>query len=85
MNTALNTRALAFAGAATGALAILACFTLGTMLRRPDPWMALFVGSGPTVGGWLLGIAEGALVGLFEGTLIGLFYNLFSRPSRGRA
>jgi hypothetical protein len=35
MNTALNTRALAFAGAATGALAILACFTLGTLLGRP--------------------------------------------------
>ncbi len=36
MNTALNTRALAFAGLATGALAILACFTPGTLLGRPD-------------------------------------------------
>ena len=77
MNTALNTRALAFAGAATGALAILACFTLGTLLGRPDPWMALFVGSGPTL--------EGALVGLFEGTLIGVFYNYFAKPIRGQA
>lgn len=61
MNSALDIRALAFAGAATGALAILACFTQSTMLGRPDPWMALFVGSGPTVGGWLIGIGEGAV------------------------
>lgn len=80
MNITLNTRALAFAGAATGALAILACFTLGTLLGRPDPWMTLFVGSGPTLGGWLIGIAEGAAVGLLEGTLVGVFYNLFARP-----
>jgi hypothetical protein len=80
MNTALNIRALAFAGAVTGALAILACFALGSLLGRPDPWMALFVGSGPTLGGWMIGIAEGALVGLFEGALIGVFYNRFARP-----
>ncbi len=84
MNATLNTRALALAGAATGALVILACFTLGTFLGRPDPWMALFVGSGPTVGGWLIGIAEGALVGLFEGALIGVFYNRFAGPARGQ-
>ncbi len=81
MNTALSTRALALAGASTGALLILACFTLGTFLGRPDPWMALFVGSGPTVGGWLIGIAEGALAGLFEGALVGVFYNRFAGPA----
>ena len=85
MNTALNTRALAFAGAATGALVILLCFTLGAFRGRPDPWMAPFVGSGPTVGGWLIGMAEGALMGFFEGAVIAVFYNRFVRPARGQA
>ena len=84
MNTVLNIRALALAGAVTGALVILACFTLGSFLGRPDPWMALFAGSGPTVGGWLIGIAEGALVGLLEGALVGVFYNRFVGPARGQ-
>jgi hypothetical protein len=40
MNTALNTRARAFAGAITGALASLACFTPGTSsdVRTPG-WL----------------------------------------------
>jgi len=85
MNTALNTRALAFAGAATGGLVTLACFVVGAFLGRPDPWMALFAGSGPSVGGWLIGIAEGALVGLLAGAVIAVFYNRFAGPPRGQA
>ncbi len=80
MNAVLNTRALVLAGAITGAVVIAVCFGLYAVLGRPDPWMELFVGSGPSVGGWLVGMLEGALVGALEGILIGFFYNRFAAP-----
>jgi hypothetical protein len=81
MNGSLNARALALAGAAASAMLVLLCFALYAALGRPDPWRELFVGSAPTVMGWLIGIAEGALVGLFLGAAVGILYNRFS-PSR---
>lgn len=40
--------------------------------------MDLFIGSGPTLGGWIVFIAEGAGVGALVGWLVGLFYNRFA-------
>ena len=63
MNTQLNTRALALAGALAVAVLNVVCLAIYAVAGRPDPWMDLFIGSGPTVGGWLVFIVEGAAVG----------------------
>lgn len=72
MNTQLNTRALA---------ASALCFTIYLVAGRPDPWMQLFIGSGPTVSGWIIGIAEGAVVFAVGGALIGFFYNRLAKTA----
>ncbi len=81
MHTALNTKALALAGAGVGAIVLALCFALYAVAGRPDPWMQLFLGTGPTLGGWLVGIAEAALVGGLTGALVGFFYNRFAKPA----
>lgn len=75
MNTLLNGRALALAGAAAGAVITALCFAIYAVLGRPDPWMDLFIGSGPTPGGWLVGIAETAVFGALTGWLVAAVYN----------
>lgn len=62
MNTQLNTRALALAGALAVAVLNVVCLAIYAVAGRPDPWTDLFIGSGPTVGGWLVFIVEGAAV-----------------------
>ena len=81
MITKLNTRALAFAGAIASAVLTLACFTIYAVAGRPDPWMALVIGSGPTVGGWLIGIVELGLVGALLGGVVGAVYNRFVKTA----
>ena len=81
MNTQLNSRALAVSGAMAGAIIIALCFTIYLAAGQPDPWMLLLTGSGPTVGGWIAGIAEGAAVFALAGALIGFFYNRFAKPA----
>lgn len=81
MNTQLNTRALAASGAITGAIINALCFTIYLVAGRPDPWMQLFIGSGPTVGGWIIGMAEGAAVFALAGALIGFFYNRLAKTA----
>jgi len=81
MNTQLNTRALAASGAIVGALINALCFAIYLVAGRPDPWMQLFIGSGPTVGGWLIGMAEGAAVFALAGALIGFFYNRLAKTA----
>ena len=80
MITHLDTRALALAGAAVFALVNTLCFAIYAIAGRPDPWMELFLGSGPTVGGWLVGIAWGAVMGALIGGLVGVFYNRLAKP-----
>jgi hypothetical protein len=75
MNTQLNTKALALAGATASAVLTLVCFAIYAVLGRPDPWMALFIGSGPTVLGWVIGIVELWVVGALLGAVIGGVYN----------
>ncbi len=79
MNTLLNTRALALAGAAAGAILNVVCLSIYAIAGQPDPWMALFIGSGPTLAGWIVFIAEGAGVGALLGWLVAAFYNRFAR------
>jgi len=79
MNTHLNTRALAFAGAATFAVLNIVCLTIYVIAGRPDPWMTLFIGSGPTVGGWIVFITEGAAIGALIGWLVAAFYDKLAR------
>jgi hypothetical protein len=81
MNTHLNTKALAFAGALASAVLTALCFTIYAVAGRPDPWMALFMGSGPTVLGWLIGIVELALVGALLGGVVGVVYNRYAKPA----
>jgi len=81
MNTPLNTRALAFAGAIASAVLTALCFTIYAVAGRPDPWMALFIGSGPTVGGWVIGIVELGLVGALLGGVVGAVYNRFVKTA----
>lgn len=81
MNAQLNTRALTLAGAVVGAIINTLCFTIYLVARQPDPWMSLFLGSGPTVGGWLIGIAEGAAVFAIAGALLAACYNRFVRTA----
>lgn len=75
MNTQLNTKALAFAGGMASAVLTLVCFAIYAIAGRPDPWMALFIGSGPTVGGWVIGVVELGLVGALLGSVVGTVYN----------
>lgn len=79
MNT-LNTTALALSGATAGAILVALCFAIYAVLGLPDPWMPLFIGSGPTPGGWIIGMAEGAGVGAVIGWLVAVFYNRFAPP-----
>lgn len=81
MNTQLSIRALAASGAITGAILNAICFTIYLVAGLPDPWMQLFIGSGPTVGGWIIGIAEGAAVFAVGGALIASFYNQFAKTA----
>lgn len=81
MNMRLDTRALALAGAGAGALIAVACFAIYAVLGRPDPWMPLFIGSGPTLGGWLVGIVESALVGGFACAVLSGIYNRVARTT----
>lgn len=83
MNTQLDTRALALAGTATGAALVALCFAIYAILGRPDPWMDLFIGSGPSLGGWLVGIVEGAAVGAVTGWFVAVTYNRVARPAAG--
>lgn len=75
MNTLLNTKALTFAGAGAFAVLNVICLSLYALLGRPDPWMDLFTGSAPTIGGWIVFVAEGAAVGALVGWLVAVFYN----------
>ena len=81
MNAQLSTSALAASGAITGALINALCFTIYLVAGKPDPWMQLFIGSGPTVGGWIIGIAEGAVVFAVGAGLIAVFYNRLAKTS----
>ena len=78
MNTQLNTKALTIAGAIASAVLTVLCFTIYAVAGRPDPSMALFIGSGPTVLGWLIGIVELGLVGALLGGVVGAVYNRFT-------
>jgi hypothetical protein len=82
MNPILNTRALALSGAAAGAVLNVVCLLIYAIAGRPDPWMELFIGSGPTPFGWLVFIGEGAGVGALLGWLVAFFYNRLSKPTR---
>lgn len=75
MNTQLKTKALAFAGGATFAVFNVVCLTIYAVAGQPDPWMSLFIGSGPTVGGRIVFVAEGAAIGALIGWLVAVFYN----------
>lgn len=79
MNAQLNTKALALAGAVASAVLTVLCFAIYAIVGRPDPWMTLFIGSGPTVGGWLIGIIELGLVGALIGAVVGITYNRLVR------
>jgi hypothetical protein len=81
MNAMLDIRALATAGAIASAVITALCFGLYAVLGRPDPWMDLFYGSGPTVLGWIVGMLEGAAVGAVAGAVLGAAYNRMARPA----
>jgi hypothetical protein len=82
MNTQLNTKTLTVAGAAAFAVLNIVCLSIYALLGRPDPWMDLFVGSGPTIGGWIVFVAEGAAVGALVGWLVGVLYNRLARSEK---
>jgi len=82
MNATLNTRALALSGAAAGAILNAVCWLIYVIAGRPDPWMNLFIGSGPTASGIVVFIAEGAGVGVLLGWLVAVFYNRLTKPAR---
>jgi len=82
MNASLNTRALALSGATAGAILNVLCWAIYVIAGRPDPWMDLFIGSGPTVTGVFVFIAEGAGVGALLGWLVAAFYNRLATPAR---
>ena len=81
MNMQLNARGLALAGGVVGAAVVALCFAIYAVLGKPDPWMDLFIGSGPSVAGWLIGILEGTAVGAFSGWLLAACYNRLARPA----
>ncbi len=80
MNTQLNTKALTLSGAAAGAILNIVCWAIYVIAGRPDPWMDLFIGAGPTLTGWLVFVAEGAGVGALLGWLVAVCYNRFAKP-----
>ena len=81
MNTKLNTKALAFAGGATFAVVQILCLLVGAIAGR-DPWLPLFLGAGPTVGGWIIFVAEGAAIGVIIGWVLAVFYNRLARTEQ---
>lgn len=81
MKAKLDIRALATAGAIASAVITALCFGLYAVLGRPDPWMDLFYGSGPTALGWIVGMLEGAAVGAVAGAVLGAAYNRMARPA----
>lgn len=82
MDTQLNTKALALAGGATFAVVQVLCLLAGALSGRPDRWLPLFLGAGPTVGGWIIFVAEGAVIGVLIGWLLALFYNKLARTEQ---
>lgn len=81
MSTQLNPRALALAGAVVCAALATICFAIYVVLGRPDPWNALFIGSGQTPVGFLVGVAESAAAGALAGWLAALTYNRAARSA----
>ena len=82
MNAQINTKALAFAGGATFAVVQVLCLLVGAISGRPDAWLPLFLGAGPTVGGWIIFVVEGAVIGMLIGWLVALFYNKLARTEQ---
>lgn len=82
MNATLSMRALALSGAAAGAILNVVCWLIYVIARRPDPWMDLFIGAGPTATGIIVFVAEGAAVGMLLGWLVAFFYNRVAKPVR---
>lgn len=82
MNTLLQPRPLTLAGAAAGGLLNVVCLLLHALSRRPNGWMTLFIGSGPTLWGWIVFVAEGAAVGAFIGWVVAVCYNRLAGPAR---
>jgi hypothetical protein len=81
MNSQLNARALALAGGVVCAALAAICFAMYVVLGRPDPWSALFLGSGQTPVGFVVGVAESAAVGGFAGWLTAVTYNRVTRAA----
>ena len=82
MNAQLNTKALAVAGGATFAVVQILCLLVGALSGKPDLWLSLFLGAGPTVGGWIIFVVEGAVIGVLIGWLVALFYNKLARTEQ---
>ncbi len=81
MNTELNTKALAFAGAATFGVIQVLCLLVG-FIAGNDPWLPLFIGAGPTIGGSIVFVAEGAAIGLLIGWVVAVVYNRLARTEQ---
>jgi len=81
MNTQLNTKAFAFAGGATFAVIQVLCLLIG-LIAGSDPWLPLFIGAGPTIGGGIVFVAEGAAIGLLIGWLLAAVYNRLARTEQ---
>ena len=82
MNALLNTKAFALAGGATFAVIQVLCLVVGAISGRPDAWLPLFLGAGPTVGGWIIFVVEGAVIGMLIGWLVAFFYNKLARTEQ---
>ena len=82
MNALLQTRAFTLAGAAAGGMLNVVCLVVHALAGRPNPWIDLFVGSGPTLAGWAVFIVEGAAVGALVAWLVAVSYNRLAVPSR---
>ena len=81
MNTQLDPRALALAGGVVCAALAAICFAIYLALGRPDPWTALFIGSGQTPIGFVVGVVESAAAGAFAGWLAAVTYNRVTRAA----
>lgn len=81
MDTQLNPRALALAGGVVCAALATICFAIYVILGRPDPWTSLFIGSGQTPVGFVVGVAESAAAGAFGGWLAAVTYNRVTRTA----
>jgi hypothetical protein len=81
MNSQLNPRALALAGGVVCAALAAICFAIYVVLGRPDPWNALFIGSGQSPIGFAVGVAESAAAGAFGGWLAAVTYNRVTRAA----